>query len=436
MYFEREDKPKITLVILSIIFLSICLSFYYHFRGETGNNDSYRRLANLKSLQESGQLRTFYEPIPILLSLILKKISFSGYMVGYHISLAFSFSSFLHMIMLTFYRKEWKSNHYFIVYLTAFMPFSVHLPYYFYEEIICMFFLLLLNYTFKLETISDLFVLFLLTVFAFLSHIAIFFSGYLLFVAFATFKKNQEKKSKPTVFFKKKNIAMRILIAYLFFFILTSVLISYFDFFGTSSFGFLFNSSFDVAYRFFPIFLALFIGQYLLRSEKELNTSGTTAVVVLLIVVSGYFTYNTNKDDLESLKRMDAEIQSLKGSGRLSNSTILHGSSLISNYLYYHSGENIVANRIGEFTEKDYFIVENLSGTERVYLDRKNIASNLYFFLDNNTVLLSWSLIERLRNEKENNDLKVVVTNHFETFPKGLTPHEKLNRSLNSIFGM
>jgi hypothetical protein len=434
MYFEREDKPKLSIVLLSILFLTLCISFFYYFRGDTGNHDTYKRLANLKSLVEVGQLRTYSEPLPLTIISIFKKITFSNYMVGYQIALAFTFSVFLHMIMLNFYKKEWRPNHYFLVYLTAFMPFSINLPFYYHEEIVCLIFLLILNYSFKLEEISDLFFLVLYTILAFLSHIEIFLTGYLIFIAMASLKKMRENKSKTTVFFKKKNIALRIFLTAIGTFMVIALLISLFDFFGKSSFLHLTEETLEIFYRLIPIILALFIGQYLLRSEKELNNAGTTAVVVLVILVSIYFSYNANKENLDYLKNLEGEIVSLKKSGRL-NSNRIFGSPLVSNYIFYHSGENIQILSKNDFQKNDYFILENFSETDKSFLDRKNIPSFQYFILDNSTVLISWELIDRFLKESEKSNLQQVLQGIFQTIDEKNTPHQRLNRFLNSIFG-
>ena len=55
------------------------------------------------------------------------------------------------------YRKnEWGLNHYFIIYLVAFAPFSIYLPFEYLEEMLCLVVILLLQVDFKMENVGDL----------------------------------------------------------------------------------------------------------------------------------------------------------------------------------------------------------------------------------------------------------------------------------------
>ena len=68
LYKEKEPPVNYMGFFLSLILLSISLFLFYSFKGEPKNQDSFLRLANLKSLSESGHLRTFSEPfLPFLL---------------------------------------------------------------------------------------------------------------------------------------------------------------------------------------------------------------------------------------------------------------------------------------------------------------------------------------------------------------------------------
>ncbi|HNC00020.1 MAG TPA: hypothetical protein PLS71_17385, partial [Leptospiraceae bacterium] len=60
MLVYRENEPPVNYMgfLLSLIFLFISLFIFYSFKGEPKNQDSFLRLANLKSKVETGVIRT------------------------------------------------------------------------------------------------------------------------------------------------------------------------------------------------------------------------------------------------------------------------------------------------------------------------------------------------------------------------------------------
>ncbi|MCX8000891.1 MAG: hypothetical protein N3A69_18445, partial [Leptospiraceae bacterium] len=131
MEFEKSENQSRFRVFFSIVFLAISIFIFYSLRGEAGNENSYINLANLKSFVELGELRTYQEPLSFLLVFIIHKVFRMSYMGAYQLTLAFVLSSFLHLVLLSVREKTWKLNHYFLIYLLAFLPFTSYLPYYY-----------------------------------------------------------------------------------------------------------------------------------------------------------------------------------------------------------------------------------------------------------------------------------------------------------------
>jgi hypothetical protein len=119
------------------------------------------------------------------------------------------------MVMLNYRKNEWGLNHYFIIYLVAFAPFSIYLPFEYLEEMLCLVVILLLQVDFKMENVGDLFKLISLTFLAFVSNLMMFLLGYTLFVILNSVFFMNKQKAKPTVFYKKKNVAGQLLLIYM-----------------------------------------------------------------------------------------------------------------------------------------------------------------------------------------------------------------------------
>ncbi|HNI98753.1 MAG TPA: hypothetical protein PL169_21995, partial [Leptospiraceae bacterium] len=209
MQIEREDKQRLFWVVVSAFFFAMCLFGFYIFRGDPGSDVSYTRLANLKSVIDKGVIRTQTEAFGNFILYFNKKVFGLKVLNAYHITLALIFSFTLHFAMLNFYRKEWRLNHFFLIYLVGFVPFSINLPYFYMEELLCFLYLLILNYNFKLEKIGDLFLIAVLSFLAFLSSFPGFLLGGFVTVSWICLGMIREKRAKTSVFFKRKNIPLR-----------------------------------------------------------------------------------------------------------------------------------------------------------------------------------------------------------------------------------
>jgi hypothetical protein len=86
----------------------------------------------------------------------------------------------------------------------------------------------------------------------------------------------------------------------------------------------------------------------------------------------------------------------------------------------------------------DYLILENLKGTERQYLDRKNIPPSKfvpYYFINSTTILLSKDFINRVLNDPDESDLKKSIFQQIESMkPVAPSPSESYYRFMGKIF--
>jgi hypothetical protein len=185
------------------------------------------------------------------------------------------------------------------------------------------------------------------------------------------------------------------------------------------------------------VFLVLAIGEYLLRSERELNTLGTTAIVSVAIIVSGYFVFKTHFETTIHYKNIETEIVSLGARGKLLPTTNqIYGPKPMSDYIYYHSGGAIKYKDINLMKKKDYFIFSGANNNDRSFLEKKNTFSPGYFILDSNSFLLSKDLLDKVLSDKENSDTKAKLKIAIDTIPSFTTGYESFNRSLCSFFGL
>ncbi|MDX1957261.1 MAG: hypothetical protein SFU98_01745 [Leptospiraceae bacterium] len=433
MNLEREDKPNLVLIGLSTFLLWLLLFVFFQYRGEVGNEESLARLANLKSIAETNLLREQLEPLPILVSLFLKKIFSLKIITTYNLSISLIYSFFLHVAMLSVSKKEWKLNHFFIVYLVSILPFCINLPYTYLEEMLSFSFLLLLYRYFQLETVLDLLLIFVLVLLSFLSHLLMFLTGLVLISSLICLKFMKEKRSKVTVFFKRKNIPLRIMLFIQFSFVIMILLFTYLDFYGKSSLGFQLKEIWEYIYRFSPIFILFILGVYLLRSERELNTLGMSAIVLVTIVVVGYFSFKTHFETTVHYKNIETELLSLSGRGKITLSeNVIHGLKPYSDYIYYRSGNFINFKSIDSMKKKDYYILSNLNSQDEKYFDRK--IGN--FPLDSFSILISKEQVDKILNEKDTNEIKIKLVEQFNRIRDQNHLYTSYCKSLSSFFGL
>ena len=189
-------------------------------------------------------------------------------------------------------------------------------------------------------------------------------------------------------------------------------------------------------YRFFPILVVLKILEYLLRKEKELNTLGTTAIVFLLIIVSGYFMYNAKNDDIDYLEKQKNELVSLKTRKRILSSQAIYGYPLISDYMYYYAGETVITSEVSKMKKDDFLIVRGMVLSDKQILEKsmKSIQP-LFFPLDKDTVLIGKELIDYIMLSKSESETKAKLYETLSKFPV-VTPYSRMNKTFTSLFGL
>ncbi|MCB1176919.1 MAG: hypothetical protein KDK36_05005 [Leptospiraceae bacterium] len=433
MNFERDDKQSVFTTFFSTIGLAIALFAFYSFKGEPGDEDSLYRLSNLKSMVETGNLRHPYDPLSSFSFYFFYKIL--GLKSNtYQFVLAFVLSSFLHSLMLCLREKKWKLNNYLITYLVGFLPFTSYLPYYYYEEVLCFSFILLLHYKFRLDNLQDLLKLIILTLLSFLAHLPGFLFGYLIFVLMNSYKYMQEKKS--TVFFKKKNIPLRMLLIYSGVFVTIVIFMTIGDFYGSKTFSYLMNEYWEVIYKFLPIIGIMGISEYLLRSEKELNTLGTTFFVLALIALGIYLTYKTEFKGSETLEFRKAEIVKLKEKSKiLVGGSSVYTSREFSDYIYLKTSEDLKYNNYAEAKSGDYINISEITNEDLAYFDKKSIGYRSYYIIDKNNVLLNKNIADIIVKESKKNQTIEKVKKYIQIYNKNSTPSESYNRAMNKLFG-
>ncbi len=439
MLLEREDKPGVLQTVFSILCLTIVLFLLYYAKGEISTPQTIESLANLKSIQESGHSRVYHDLVPSLMMNLFRKLPFLSILSAYQLSLSFIFSLFLHSSLLLFFRKKWKMYHFFIVYFSAFLPFSFYIPFYFYRELYCITFIFLLIYVFDFEEITDLVNIIIFTLLSLFSDLGVFLVYYLVFVFLSTFQKMQEKKSKTTVFFKKKNIPFRILIGYFGLFLVSIAFISIFDFFGPHSVSFLAQRIYRVSLPVIFLVGIHFVLQLLIRLEEGAPEYVAALCILIASLGVGYYTYYIPQgESLESLKKIESEILSIQKDGKISPDATFYGRKALSDPLYYRAGLVIVHDS-KDLKKTDYLLLENLNGSQRQYLDRKNIPPSgfiSYHFINSSTLLVSKDLMDRVLNDSDESDLRKSIKQLLQILTPGESlPVEKFNRFLNQLFG-
>jgi hypothetical protein len=439
MLLEREDKPGVLQTVFSVLCLTIVLFLLYYAKGEISTPQTIESLANLKSIQELGQSRVYHDLVPSLMMNFFRKLPFLSILSAYQLALATVFSLFLHSILLLFYRKKWKMYHFFIVYFSAFLPFSFYIPFHFYNELYCITFIFLLIYIFDFEEIRDLVNIIIFTLLSLFSDLGVFLVYYLIFVFLSTFEKMQQKKSKTTVFFKKKNIPFRILIGYFGLFLVSIAFISIFDFFGNKSVSVIANRIFNVSIPVIFIVLVHFVLQLLIRLEEGAPEYVGALCILIASLGVGYYTfYLPQGENLDSLKKIESEILSLKKDGKISPEATFYGRRALSDPLYYRSG--LIVNYDSKDLKKtDFLILENLTGSQRQYLDRKNIPPTTfisYHFINSSTLLISKDFMDRVLSDSDESDLRKSIKLQLQFLTPGeILPADKFNRFLNQLFG-
>ncbi|TGK03891.1 hypothetical protein EHO59_10210 [Leptospira semungkisensis] len=413
MDLERNRKANPALILLSVLFLTGLLTLFYSWHGDPSNGESFRVLAELRSLSEDGKFFSFQEPLAFLLLYAWKSVLGLNYITAYVTFGAFFLSLAIHLCAYLMEKETWKLNHYLLCYIAAINPLSYTVPLHMLGELVSLTFLLLLFLSFRMETIIDLLVLASCTLLGLFSHFTFFLVGFTIFVIKAGTVGIREKKKQQSVFFKRRNLPKLFLFGYLSVFVLLVILLGNLDFYGTRSFSFMGRAAWAYLLGFGSIILILFIGVFLLRSEKELNSLAASIAFFFLIAASGYFTIlpigGIDKQKLNSLAK---DIASLRGRLVINPDEKIYTSPEVASYLYFSTKQKTSFSASHELREKDYILMSEIWAVDRKLLQREVKAKNTqYLFLSSERILINAHLWKRIQTDP---GLKTLKTRSVE----------------------
>jgi len=426
VYKERKPLNPIAF-FLSIFILFGIFWLYLNLRPVLADPESYIFLANLRAITEEGAFFSWEEPLPVLLVFFWKSIFGMNYLTSFQSIAALLFSVNLHLILLLFRKGEWKFNHHFLVYISAFLPYSHEFPILHFHELVGLTFLLLIFHTFRMETLLDLFLFPALLLVSFFTDLRMFIIGFTIFIVWSCLRAMSSNKSRTTVFYKRKNIPFIILSSYLLGLFITLILFSIFDFFGDSSFTKLIIHSSTMLFYLAPAFFLLLVGNILLGTEKELNTRTFTGILVACILVAVYFNYSnydeTMDDLLESKKEDFIRSQSL-----VSNRSIIYSDPITSHYVYFATK---IKNRFYEIESRDsnsYLYLDDVWQADLVdinkrYPARKRDRRIELIPLGNRSAFLNKNLQDRIVSDKSSTAYKTKLVDYLKLFSK-LFPYQ------------
>jgi hypothetical protein len=433
-YTERETRQNFFQASISILFLTFLLLLVYYFKGEPKNQDSFFHLANIKSISETGVFRNPTEPLSYIAFFILKKISFSTINFAFLLFSAFSLSIFFHLALYLFKREIWDLNHYLSVYLLAFIPMNFNLPFLLHQELVCANLILLLLVFTRMDTIQNLLLVILLSILAFLTNLKMFLFLYTIYVILSSYIFMGKQKSRTTVFYKRTNIAGRLLSIYLLLFFVGLIYIYFTQFFGENSLQFLFLKFFQYSYRILPAFICSFLLYYLLENEKELHNRITSIFAVILIFILAYLSY-INKSDLpESMEKEVRSIEQTYNSGKLLKGQIIHTSPLIADYMYLTSNQKVYPLEYTKIKKDDYYLVNFDFAIDKIQVDKNYKPKYTPFLkLTEKSLLLNKEYSDKIISEK--NELNASILNSINSTQKIFTKYTKWNAGLCKVFG-
>ncbi|PJZ44161.1 hypothetical protein [Leptospira brenneri] len=403
----RDPKPFSPLpFVFSILLLSLGFALFSYFRPFPTTETEWEFLANIKSVTEEGGLVSSREPLAIWFVVAWKKLFGMNYIPSFLVLAGLFYSLFLHLFMLLLRSEEWKRNHYLLVYLAAFLPFSYGFPTSYFTETLCLVFLLLVFLTFRLEKMTDLLIFPTFTILAFLSSFIMFYLGFTFFVIFTGIRGSRKAAQKTSVFYKKKNVPFLFLLGYLSFFILSLIYFSYADFFGPNSIGFLFKTWYTSALLILLPLVVLGIGHVLLKTEKELNTITASVVVVLSITVSIYFIFkNLSASEKEPWELQSKNLTKAFGQALILKSDPIYLPKEFSFAFYFQTGTKTKYMREETTSDKSFLYVDGIWNqdiqlVQKSGLFRRNSRALAIVSISEDDVLIQRATAERMRNEK------------------------------------
>lgn len=437
----RDPKPFSPIpFIFSIFFLSLGFALFSYFRLFPATETEWEFLANIKAITEEGGLISAREPLALWFVVLWKKLFGVNYIPAYLALAGIFYSLFLHLFMLLLRREEWKRNHYLIVYLASFLPYSYGFPTSYFSETLCLVFLLLLFLTFRFEKLTDLIVVPLLTFLAFISDFQMFYLGFTFFVIFTGIRSSRKAAQRTSVFYKKRNLPFLFLIGYLSFFIISLILFSTFDFFGPNSFAYLIKHWYESSLFILLPLVTLGIGHILLKTEKELNTYTASVVVVILIGISIYFIFrdvtNTNAEPWEERTK---SLTKAYGMAYILKSDPIYLPKEFSYALYFQTGTKSKYLRDDGFTDKAYFLVpgvwsQDLALIQKTLYGRKSTRLTGLVPLGEDVALIQKIAMDKMQNVNSLEFIYKKMAEAYVDFPTR-RPFDGYIQSLQKKFG-
>lgn len=437
----RDPKPFSPLpFFFSILFLSLGFALFSYFRPFPTSESEWEFLANIKAAVEEGGLISAREPLAIWFVVAWKKLFGMNYIPSFLVLAGLFYSLFLHLFMLLLRSEEWKRNHYLLVYLAAFLPFSYGFPTSYFTETLCLVFLLLVFLTFRLEKMTDLLIFPSFTILAFFSSFIMFYLGFTFFVILTGIRGSRKAAQKTSVFYKKKNVPFLFLLGYLGFFILSLIYFSYADFFGPNSISFLFKTWYTSALLILLPLVVLGIGHVLLKTEKELNTITASVVIVVSIAVSIYFIFkNLSASDKEPWELQSKNLTKAFGQALILKSDPIYLPKEFSFAFYFQTGTKTKYMREETVTDKSFLYVDGIWNqdiqlVQKSGLFRRNQRAFAIVPISEDDVLIQRTTTEKIRNEKSLNFIVKKVDEAWSEIPTK-RPFDNYTTGLQKKFG-
>ncbi|TGM06577.1 hypothetical protein [Leptospira jelokensis] len=437
----REPKPFSPIpFFFSILLLSLGYALFSYFRPFPTTESEWEFLANVKSATEEGGLVSAREPLAFWFVVTWKKIFGSNYIPSFIALAGLFYSLFLHLFLLLLRNFEWKRNHYFVVYLAAFLPFSYGFPTSYFTETLCLVFLLLVFLTFRLEKMSDLLIFPTFTLLAFFSSFIMFYLGFTFFVIFTGIRGSRKAAQKTSVFYKKKNVPFLFLLGYLAFFVISLIYFSYSNFFGEGSISFLFKTWYQTSLVILLPIVTIGIGHVLLKTEKELNTITASVVLGLAILTSIYFIFKDLKASaIEPWETQTKNLTKSFGQALILKSDPIYLPKEFSFALYFQTGTKTKYLKETNLSDKSFLYVEGIWNqdiqlVQKSGLFRKSNRSIGIVPLSEDDVLIQKTTFDRMKNEKNLNFIFKKVDEAWVSTPTK-RPFDEYTASLQKKFG-
>lgn len=228
-----------------------------------------------------------------------------------------------------------------------------------------------------------------------------------------------------------------VLLAYMGIFLTLLTVLIVTNFYGVNSFEMFYKLLWSYLSNFGPLFLILYIGNFLLKSEKELNTVAASAVLIVILLVSVYFSVKpTSGLDATKLGAFTKDLVSLKSRGVIQTDERVYTSSSVSSYVYFHSKQRLQSIRPKEWKNRDYLFLEEIwLADKREMLRRYKFKNPQFVFLSGEQILITGFLTKVISGEKENTQIKIQVEK-AKTQLSSKTGEKRLSRFLTGIFSI